>query len=151
VGSVLFLYDFEFVPYENPPHTIDRFSRALRAYFEDRGLEYGMSALGGMVHCRGHVFSDRRPVTEDDRRGLAEWAGGQRVRCTARLGALEEDHGGIELFREVTEWVFVIDNRTAEDRAEAAAYREREARWVRSVRQRCVERGDAADPPLAGR
>jgi hypothetical protein len=114
VGGVLFLYHFEFAPHENPPHTVDRISAALRAYFEDRGLEYGMSALGGMVCCRGTVFSKKgRTVTEDDHRALAEWADSQRVRCTAHLGALEEDHAGIELFREVMEWVFTIDNLTA--------------------------------------
>jgi hypothetical protein len=74
-----------------------------------------MSVLGGMVCCCSTVFSKKeRPVTEDDRRVLAEWTNGQRVRCTARLGALKEDHAGIELLREVTEWVFAIDNLTAE-------------------------------------
>lgn len=136
MGEPLFLYDFEFVPYENPPRTKDRFSEALRAYFAHRGLDYGMSALGGMVHCRGDVRGKRRPVTEDDRQALAEWARGQRVRCIARMGALEEDRDGIEFFREITEWVFVIDNLTANDRAEAAAWREGIRQVAQSVPQR---------------
>jgi hypothetical protein len=128
VGELLFLYDFEFVPYQNPPHTKDRFSEDLRAFFEGHRLDYGMSALGGMVHCRGYVCGKGRPVTEEDRQALAAWARRQRVCCTARLGALELDREGIDLFRSVTEWVFAIDNLTDEDRAEAAA-------WQESMRQ----------------
>lgn len=124
MGDRLFLYHFELDPRRNPPHTIERFSEALRAYFEARGLEYGMSGLGGAVHCRGCVFGTGRELTEDDRRALGDWARGQRVRCTARLGALEEDHDDLPLFREVTEWVFEIDNLLDEDRAEAEAWQE---------------------------
>ncbi len=135
LGKPLLLYDFEFVPYQNPPYTRERFSEALRAFFEDRGLDYGMSSLGGMVHCRGDVRGKERPVTEDDRQALAAWAGRQRVRCTARLGAIEEDHDDLALFREVTEWVFDVDNLAAEDRAKADEWREGIRQWVRSVRR----------------
>jgi hypothetical protein len=147
VGEVLFLYDFEFAPYQNPPHAKDRFAEDLRAYFEDRGLDYGMSALGGMVCCRGDVRGKGRPVTEDDRRALATWASSQRVRCTARLGALEEDRDDIQLFREVTEWVFVIDNLTPEDRAEVAAWHEVIQQWVQSAQQKHADPGAADDRP----
>jgi hypothetical protein len=135
VGELLFLYDFEFVPYQNPPHTKDRFSEDLRAFFGARGLDYGMSALGGMVHCRDDVRGKGRPVTDDDRQALAAWASRQRVRCTARLGALEQDREDLQLFRPVTEWVFAIDNLTDEDRAEAAAWHERTRQWVRGKKR----------------
>ena len=85
MGEVLFHYDFEFVSYQNPPHTMDRFTEELRAYFVANGLDYGMSAHGGMVHCRGDVRGKGRPVTEEDREALATCARGQRVRCTALL------------------------------------------------------------------
>src|SRR4051812_11716049 len=64
VGEVLFLYDFEFVPFQNPPHTMSRFQEDLRAYFVAQRLNYGMSALGGMVHCRGDIRGTSQPVTE---------------------------------------------------------------------------------------
>lgn len=143
MGEVLFLYDFEFVPYQNPPHTMDRFAEDLRAYFVARNLDYGMSAMGGTVHCHGEVRGKDRPVSEEDRRTLAAWASGQRVRCTARLGALEQDRGGIEFFRPVTEWVFAIDNLTDEDRAEAAAWHERIRQSVQAAQKRRVEPGAA--------
>lgn len=146
MGEVLFLYDFEFVPYQNPPHTKDRFAEELRAFFEARGMDYGMSALGGMVHCRGHVHGKGRPATEDDRQALALWASRQRVCCTARLGALEQDREGIEFFRPITEWVFTIDNLTDEDRAEAAAWHESIRQWVQSSQRRQAEPGAAPDP-----
>jgi hypothetical protein len=136
VGEMLFLYDFEFVPYQNPPHTKDRFAEDLRAYFTSNGLNYGMSALGGMVHCRGDVRGKSRPATEEDRQALAAWASRQRVRCTARLGVLELNREDIEFFRPVTEWVFAIDNLTDEDRAEAAAWHESIRQWVQSAQQR---------------
>ena len=146
MGEVLFLYDFEFVPYQNPPHTMDRFKEELRAHFVANGLDYGMSALGGMVHCRGDVRSKGRQVTEEDRQSLAAWAGVQRVRCTARLGALEQDREGIEFFRPVTEWVFALDNLTDADRAEAAAWHESIRQWMQSAQKRHAEPGAAADP-----
>ena len=129
MGQMIFLYDFEFVPFTNPPRTKERFEQDLRDFFKARDLDYGMSALGGMVSTRGSVHSTRRPVTEEDRQALAGWAGSQRVRCTARLGAVEEDHEDLQLFREVTEWVFPVDNLSADDRAEAAAYH----RWIQNI------------------
>ena len=122
----------------NPPRTKDRFEEDLKAYFAAQGLDFGMSALGGMVACRGHVSGKGRSVTEFDRHALAEWAKAQRVRCTARLGALEIDHDDLQFFREVTECVFEIDNLTPEDRAEAAAFHEETRRWVESVQKRQV-------------
>ena len=124
MGEVLFLYDFEFDPYRNPPGTMSWFTEELRAYFVAHDLNYGMSALGGMIHCRGDIRGKGRPVTEDDRQALAAWASTQRVQCTVRLGALEPDREDIEFFRVITEWVFPIDNLSAEDRAEAAVWQE---------------------------
>lgn len=134
MGKRLFLYHFELDHWENPPRTIGQFAEALGAYFRGRGLDYGMSALGGMFHCRGCVFGREDGATEADRRELAEWARRQRLRCTARLGALEEDHDDLPLFREITEWIFRIDNLTEEDRAEAAAWHEDIRTWVRESR-----------------
>ena len=74
MGEVLFLYHFEFAAYQNPPQTKDRFEEDLKAYFAAQGLDFGMSALGGMVACRGHVSGRGRSVTEFDRHALAEWA-----------------------------------------------------------------------------
>ena len=133
MGDVLFLYFFEFVPFENPPQTMDRFSEDLKAYFDANRLGYMMSALGGMVACRGIVFGKGRPVADEDQKRLAEWAGRQHVRCTGRLGALELEREDIEYFRPVTEWVFAIDNLTDEDRAEAAARHENIRQWVETL------------------
>ena len=143
--EALFLYDFEFVAYENPPGTMDRFSEDLKAFVKSRGLRIGMSGLGGMVRCQGHVEGLERPVTEEDRQALATWAGRQRVRCTARLGALEQDREDTQYFRPITEWEFAIDNLTDEDRAEAAAWHESIRQWVQSARQKQADPGPAAD------
>jgi hypothetical protein len=129
VSVVLFLYDVEFVPVCNPPHTRDRFAEALRSYFEQWGLDAGMSALGGMVRCQGDVRRRSGQVTEDDRQALAEWIKAQPVKCIARLGALEEEHEGTQYFREITEWVFEVGEPTAEDYARAAAWREQRQQW----------------------
>ena len=142
MDELLVLYDFEFVPYQNPPNTKDRFEEDLRAFIQSLGLAFGLSALGGMTHCRGEVRGQGRSVTEEDRQALASWAGRQRVRCTARLGRLEEDHGGIQFLQPITEWVFAIDNLTDEDRAEAAAWHERIRQWVRPTR--------SAEPEVGG-
>jgi hypothetical protein len=135
LGQSLFLYDFEFIPYENPPRTKERFTEDLRAFFESHDLDYGMSALGGMVHTRGDVRGRERPVSEDDRQALARWAKAQPVRCKARLGALEEDREGIDFFRDVIEWVFQVDNLTESDRAEAVEYHQRTRDWVRRAQE----------------
>jgi hypothetical protein len=132
---MMFLYDLEFVPYEKPPHTGDRFTEDLREFFESRGLDSGMSAMGGMGHTRGDGRGRGRPVIEEDRQALARWAESQRVRCTARLGAVEEDREGLALFREVTEWVFQVDILMDGNRAEAAAYAQRIRERVRSAQE----------------
>ena len=60
VGDILFLYYLEFVPGWNPEDACDHFSEALRSYFVSRGLEFGMSALGGMVRSKLSRQSDGR-------------------------------------------------------------------------------------------
>jgi hypothetical protein len=80
-----------------------------------------MSALGGMVRCRGDVRRKSGAVTEADRQSLAEWIKAQHVRCVARLGALEEEDDETQYFRPIDEWVFEVDNLTDADRNQAAA------------------------------
>ena len=110
MADILFLYDVEFVPGDNPPGAFERFSESLRAFFESRGWDYGMSALGGMVRCRGDVRRKVGDVTEADRKLLAGWIKAQPVKCIARLGALEEYNADTRYFRPVGEWVFEVDN-----------------------------------------
>lgn len=124
----MFLYDVEFVPGWNPPDTRDRFAQALRSYFESREFDAGMSALGGIVRCQGDVRRRGRPVTEYDRRALAEWIKSQPVKCIARLGKLEEDDEELQFFREITEWVFEVGPLTDDDRKVAIA-------WHRKLQQ----------------
>jgi hypothetical protein len=145
VGVVLFLYDVEFVPGWNPPRTRDRFAESLRSYFESQGLDFGMSALGGMVRCQGDVRRRIGPVTEDDRRALAEWIKSQPVKCIARLGRLEEEHEGTRYFREITEWVFEVGEPTDDDRAHAVAWHAKLRLWRQSTSQTHVDPDAAAD------
>lgn len=132
----LFLYDVEFPRYQNPPGTKGRFDRDLGAYFVSRGLDYGMSSLGGDVRTRGDVRRKRRPVTDTDRRELADWIRTRRVRCVARLGAVERMTDSTEFFRDITEWVFEVDNLTDEDRRRAAEYEVELKEWARAHAKR---------------
>lgn len=79
-----------------------------------------MSALGGMVRCRGDVRRKAGEVTEADRQSLAEWIKAQHVKCVARLGALEEENDDTQSFRRISEWVFEVDNLADADRRAAA-------------------------------
>jgi uncharacterized protein YggL (DUF469 family) len=144
MDNIVFLFDFEFIPYTNPPDAMDRFTRGLKAFLVARGVDYAISGLGGMVHCRGVVGGEKgRPVTKDDREAVACWAQNQRVQCTARLGALEEDREETQYFRDVTEWVFNIDNLTDEDRAVAAAWLERVQASAERMRAELLKREDS--------
>lgn len=129
MSQLLFLYDFEFVAFENPSGTKDRFEENLKTFFESCDWDYKLSALGGMIHTCGYIQGRKRPVTEDDRHLLARWAKAQRVRCVARLGALEEYSKETDFFRDVTEWVFPVDNLDESDRTEAAKYQQ----WIRDL------------------
>ena len=122
MSEVIFLYDFEYVPYTNPSGSQARFEEGLKAFFAAHDMGWRMSALGGMTHTMGYVGYKGRPATEADRRALGDWAATQRIRCTARIGALEEVTDRTDFSRDVTEWVFPVDNLTPDDRAEAAAY-----------------------------
>ncbi|WP_020470398.1 hypothetical protein [Zavarzinella formosa] len=117
--NIYFLYDFEIPASLNPAGTLDRIREDLRAYFESRGWDnYGMGALGGSLHLYGDVSRKNRPVTEQDRLALGEWARNQRFRGTVRLGAVES---GDSHLRKITEWVFEVDNLSEAERAEADA------------------------------
>lgn len=131
----LFLYEFKFVPYTNPPQAMERFREELRAYLVDQQLDYGMSALGGMVSIRGDIRRKDRHVSDLDRQSLAQWASQQQVKCECRLGAIEEDHPDLQLFREITEWVFPIDNLMAEERTTAAQWKEEIHRQAQANRK----------------
>lgn len=128
-----FRFDIELTPERNPPGTMDRFREDLRAWFVARGLGYGMGALGGGRHCYGEVGL-RQPVSEDDRRALADWVREQRICGTVRLGALEPFAPSADVLRPIADWVFTVDNLTESDRAEAAAYHSERRRRVESHR-----------------
>ena len=138
----LFLYDVEFPPYQNPPGTKDRCDTDLGAYFVSRGLDYGMSALGGNVRTRGDVRRRRRPVKDADRHALGAWIQTRPVRCIARLGAVERLTGSTEFFRDITEWVFEVDNLTDDDRRRAAEYEHERKAWALAHAKRAGPAGD---------
>lgn len=119
----LFLYHMEFPTFANPPNTKSRFEADLMAFLKARRLRVLMGQHGGMANTYGVVHRKRWGVKEEDRIAFADWIKVQRVRCTARLGELEEDTESTELVRAITEWVFEVDNLTKEDRKAAAAYK----------------------------
>ena len=91
------------------------------AFLKARHLRVLMGQHGGMANTYGVVHRKRWGVKEKDRVAFAEWIKAQRVRCTVRLGELEEETESTDLVREITEWIFEVDNLTKDDRKAAAA------------------------------
>jgi hypothetical protein len=141
----LFLYQVEFPPFANPPNTKLRFEEDLQSFLKARRLRFLMGAQGGMAHTYGVVYRKRWGVKEADRIALAEWIKLQRIYATARLGDLEEDTKETNLIREITEWVFEVDNLTDPDHAEAADYRTKMIRWIESARAKQTETETGVD------
>jgi hypothetical protein len=134
--GTIFLYDVEFIPYTNPPHRKDQFSESLKEFFRANHLDFLMSALGGMARTRGIVYRKEGEVSQQDRERVAGFIGQQPIFATARIGELEVETEATDYFREVTEWVFAVDNLTDADRAQAAAYDEHIRRWLRGAKGR---------------
>jgi hypothetical protein len=122
--GMIFLYDVEFIPFTNPPYRKDQFSEALKEFFRAGGLDFLMSALGGMVHTCGIVFRKEGEVSQHDRERVAEFIRQQPILATARIGELEQETESTDYFRPITEWVFAVDNLSDADRVQAAAYHE---------------------------
>ena len=118
----LFLYHVEFPPGANPPFTKTRFEAGLMAFLKARRLRALWGHHGGLANTYGVVRRKRWGVKEPDRVALADWIKAQRIHATARLGKLEEDAETTDLDRDITEWVFPVDNLTAEDRLAAEEY-----------------------------
>ncbi|MDB5337262.1 MAG: hypothetical protein JWN70_2881 [Planctomycetaceae bacterium] len=127
----LFLYRVKFSPSANPPATISRFEADLKLFLKARHLRSIIGSQGGCTYSYGVVYRKRWGVKEADRVALAEWIKVQRIRGTAMLGDLEEDTEETELVREITEWVFKVDNLTQENRQAAAAYQREIKKWTR--------------------
>ena len=115
--GAIFLYDVEFVPHTNPPGRKEEFEAALRGHFAASGLDYLMSALGGMVRTRGVAYRKGGDATPADREALAEFLRAQPVLGAVRLGGLEEETEATDFFRDITEWVFAVDNLTIQTAA----------------------------------
>lgn len=122
----LFLYHIEFPSFANPPGTKSRFEADLMTFLKSRRLRCLMGQQGGMSNTYGVVHRKRWGVKEADRIALAEWIKTQRIRATVRLGELEEDTQSTVLVRDITEWVFKVDNLTKEERKAVAEYKERQ-------------------------
>jgi hypothetical protein len=106
----LFLFCVDFRPHANPPGTIERFEEDLKAYLKGRRLRFLVGGQGGTACSYGAVFRKRWGVKEEHRLALADWIKAQPIRATVRLGDLEEDDQSTVLVREITEWVFEVDN-----------------------------------------
>ena len=125
MNRLLFLYRFEFPPHENPPKRKDEFEENLKAYLALKGLGFGMSALGGARLTMGTVDRENGDVSIEDRANFAAWAKSQPIKAIAGLGEIEADHDDLELFREIHEWNFRIDNLSQTDRADAAKHKQK--------------------------
>jgi hypothetical protein len=123
--GTIFLYDVEFVAYTNPPYRKDQFSEALKEFFRANGLDFLMSALGGMIHTTGIVFRKDGEISQQDRERLAQFISQQPILATVHIGELEQQTESTDYFRPITEWVFSVDNLTQADRLQAAAYLEK--------------------------
>jgi hypothetical protein len=134
-GDVVFRFSFAFRPHANPPGLKERFEKALGEFLGARGFDFGLAGIEGKTYTRGFVRGKDRPVTREDREAFAQWAMGQRIKCTGLLGSLEDEVDVLDLFDDKGGWGFVVDNLLEEDRAEAAACREVADRFVRPPRE----------------
>jgi hypothetical protein len=115
----LFLVRVEFRPFANPAGTTARFEEALKVYLKGRRLHCLIGGQGGTACTYGVVYRKRWGVKEDDRVALAKWISAQRICATVKLGDLQEDSDSTDLIREITEWVFQVDNLTKRHRSKA--------------------------------
>ena len=145
VGDVVFRFQFSFLPYANPPGLQERFEKSLRQYFDFRGFYYGLVALEGKTSTRGFVRGKDRSLTEEDSENLAAWAMAQRIKCSALLGSLEYEVDELGLFEEIGGWIFLVDNLTDEDRAEAADCQAMADHFVRSLQGVTAEQAASDD------
>ncbi len=131
--ATIFLYDVEFVAFTNPPHRKDQFSEALKDFFRVSGLDFLMSALGGMVRTRGIVFRKEGEISQQDRENVACFIRQQPILAIARIGEVEQETEFTDYFRDITEWVFPVDNLSDADRVQAAEYDEHIRQRMRSI------------------
>jgi hypothetical protein len=133
--DAFFQYDIEITHGRNPRGTKDWFQESLREWFVRRGLDYGMGAMGG-PHVYGTVGT-QPPATEADRRDLAAWVACQRIDATVRLGPITPNEP--DLLTPITDWVFAVDNLTAEEKAAALAYDVEIRQKVAALRRKQAE------------
>jgi hypothetical protein len=100
-----------------------RFETDLMAFIKDRRLRCVMGLHGGMTNTYGVVHRKRWGVKEEDRIAVADWIKIQRIRATVRLGELEEDNDSTEFGRDITEWVFEVDNPATEAHEDSTAHK----------------------------
>lgn len=112
-----FLYRIVIEPAANPQGTCDWVREELRSWISERGLGYGMGALGGSRVLYGDI-GFRPPATETDRQALAAWLLERHMSATVQLGPLQE--GKVSLLDPITVIVFDVDTLTEAERAEAA-------------------------------
>ncbi len=127
-----FRYWITFVDRANPPGTCDRIREELRTWITDRGLGYGMGALGGDRNIYGDIgFAP--PATEADRQALTAWLRTRRMCADVQLGQVFD--GDYSLMDPIIGLAFAVDGLTGEDRCEAAAYYEDLRRWSEEQRK----------------
>jgi hypothetical protein len=71
-----------------------------------------------------------RQLTYEDQQTLSRRAIAQKVKCSALLSSLENEVDVLDLFDDNGGWVFLVDNLTEEDKAEAAECGAVAARFV---------------------
>lgn len=144
VGDDVFRFRFYFPPHANLPDSKERFEKALRGYFEANGFDYGMAGLRSKTETRGFLRGKNRPVNEDDRQAFGEWLLSARIKCSVMLGTIENEVDELNLFDERGGWVFLVDNLTEDEKAEAEACRAAADHFVRDRVAPDAEPGGAA-------
>jgi|GEM_PF-5366392 len=125
MSHMLFQYRCVFDRDANPPTRKTEFDESLKTFASEIGLTCHMSALGGGTHTIGTIHHERRDVAKQDRASIAEWIKDQPVRLTASFGPIERDHNELELFGDVDDLVFTVDNLSKDDLQQAKAYQEK--------------------------
>jgi hypothetical protein len=110
-----------------------------------------MGQQGGMINTYGVVYRKRWGVKEEHRVALADWIKLQPIRCTARLGELEEDTESTDLDRDITEWVFQVENLPKEVRKATKAYKSKGRKKLSAVKLRASQGATESETQLFSR
>src|SRR5262245_41311260 len=121
--ELIFLFNIEFVPWDNPQGRKECFEDEMRVFLAERGMKCRISGMGGMARTRGYVEREDGPTKLEDRQQLVDWIKVQPIACKVRLGNLETCTDTTDFLREIEDMVFTVDNLNEQHRQQAADFK----------------------------